>query len=84
MKTTDELKLKGWTIKGLKHDLEYLDNQITDDMIKVSEQLAIYVGDSYSIINGKTISGTDIIKNICAVIKNIKKGINLYQIRKDK
>jgi hypothetical protein len=78
----NELKLKGWTIKGLKHDLEYLDNQITDDMIKASEQLAIYVGDSYSIINGKTISGTDIIKQICTVVKNIKKGINLYQIRK--
>jgi len=80
----NELKLKGWTIKGLKHDLEYLDNQITDDMIKTSEQLAIYVGDSYTIIDGKTISGTDIIKNICSVIKNIKKGINLYQIRKEK
>ena len=51
-------------------------------MIKASEQLAIYVGDSYTIIDGKTISGTDIIKKICAVIKNIKKGINLYQIRK--
>jgi len=51
-------------------------------MIKASEQLAIYVGDSYSIINGKTISGTDIIKQICTVVKNIKKGINLYQIRK--
>jgi len=78
----NELKLKGWTIKGLSHDLEYLDNQITDDMIKASEQLAIYVGDSYTIIDGKTISGTDIIKKICTVVKNIKKGINLYQIRK--
>ena len=80
----NELKLKGWTIKGLSHDLEYLDNQITDDMIKASEQLAIYVGDSYTIIDGKTISGTDIIKKICAVVKNIKKSINLHQIRKNK
>jgi hypothetical protein len=80
----NELDLKTWAVKGLKHDLEYLDNQITDDMIKVSEQLAVYVGDSYSIINGKTISGTDIIKQICAVVKNIKKSINLHQIRKNK
>jgi len=34
----DKLSLQNWTIKGLKHDLEYLDNQITDDMITTIEQ----------------------------------------------
>jgi len=64
----NELKLKGWTIKGLKHDLEYLDNQITDDMITTIEQSnAVY---------------DPLVAQAIKVIKNIKKGINLYQIRK--
>jgi len=65
---TNELRLKGWTIKGLKHDLEYLDNQITDDMITTIEQSnAVY---------------DPLVAQVIKVIKNIKKGINLYQIRK--
>jgi hypothetical protein len=64
---TNELKLKGWTIKGLKHDLEYLDNYITDDMITTIEKSnAVY---------------DPLVAKIMTVIKNIKKGINLSQIR---
>jgi len=67
---TNELRLKGWTIKGLKHDLEYLDNQITNDMITTIEQ---------------SNAGYDpLVAQVIKVLKNIKKGINLYQIRKDK
>jgi len=66
----NELKLKGWTIKGLKHDLEYLDNNITDDMIVIIEQ---------------SNAGYDpLVAQVMKIIKNIKRGINLYQIRKEK
>lgn len=80
----NELKLKGWTIKGLKHDLEYLDHNITDDMMRVFEQLSIHIGNSYTEIDGKTITGKDLINKIASVIKNIKKSITLYQIKKEK
>jgi hypothetical protein len=67
---TNELRLKGWTIKGLKHDLEYLDNQITDDMIATIEQ---------------SNAGYDpLVVQVMKIIKNIKRGINLCQIRKEK
>jgi hypothetical protein len=67
---TNELRLKGWTIKGLKHDLEYLDNSITDDMISTIEQ---------------SNAGYDpLVAQVIKIIKNIKRGINLYQIRKQK
>lgn len=67
---TNELKLKGWTIKGLKHDLEYLDNSITDDMITTIEQ---------------SNAGYDpLVAQVIKIIKNIKRGINLYQIRNQK
>jgi hypothetical protein len=66
---TNELRLKGWTIKGLKHDLEYLDNQITDDMIATIEQSnACY---------------DPLVDKVIKTIKNIKRGINLYQIKKE-
>jgi hypothetical protein len=66
---TNELRLKGWTIKGLKHDLEYLDNQITDDMITTIEQ---------------SNAGYDpLVDKVIKTIKNIKRGINLYQIKKE-
>lgn len=65
VKTTQEnielkntLKEKNYTIKGLKHDLEYLDNHITDDMISTVEK-------------------------VIKIIKNIKRGINCYQIRNE-
>ncbi len=80
----NELKLKGWTIKGLKHDLEYLDHNITDDMMRVFEQLSIHIGNSYTEIDGKTITSKDLINKIASVIKNIKKSITLYQIKKEK
>ena len=64
------MKLKGWTIKGLKHDLEYLDNSITDDMITTIEQ---------------SNAGYDpLVAQVIKIIKNIKRGINLYQIRNQK
>lgn len=67
---TNELKLKGWTIKGLKHDLEYLDNSITDDMIVTIEQ---------------SNAGYDpLVTQVIKIIKNIKRSINMYQIRKGK
>lgn len=64
----NELHLKTWAVKGLQHDLEYLDNQITDDMISTIEQSnACY---------------DPMVEKVIKIIKNIKKGINLYQIRK--
>lgn len=55
---TNELKLKGWTIKGLKHDLEYLDNHITDDMITTIEKSnAVY---------------DPLVAQVIKIIKNIK------------
>jgi len=65
----NELHLRTWAVKGLKHDLEYLDNRITDDMIMTIEQSnACY---------------DPLVAQVIKVIKNIKKGINLYQIRKE-
>jgi len=66
----NELHLKTWAVKGLQHDLEYLDNQITDDMISTIEQSnACY---------------DPLVEKVIKIIKNIKKGINLHQIRKNK
>lgn len=76
VKTTQEnielkntLKEKNYTIKGLKHDLEYLDNQITDNMIFTIEQSnAVY---------------DPLVEKVIKIIKNVKRGINLHQIRKE-
>jgi hypothetical protein len=66
----NELHLKTWAVKGLKHDLEYLDNQITEDMISTIEQSnACY---------------DPLVEKIIKIIGDIKRGINLYQIRKEK
>ena len=78
----NELYLKTWAIKGLKSDLAYLDHNITDDMMRVFEQLSIHIGDSYTEIDGKTITGKDLINKIASVIKNIKNSVTLYQIKK--
>ncbi len=79
----DKLSLQTWTVRGLKGELEYLDHSITDDMMRVFEQLSIHIGDSYTEIDGKTITGKDLINKIASVIKNIKKHIN-YQLISNK
>lgn len=77
----NELHLKTWAIKGLTGDLKYLDNSITDGMLTAFDQLAIHIGGSFTEIDGENVTGKNLITTISSVIKNIKQGMNLYQIR---